>query len=178
MRPLVVGPSPVMTPSRTIVSACAAVLRQEIFDGSSAPIGSAMWATGADIGRFLFSFSCSRSQHVHAGVNEWLTIRKSHRVVFKGLRICRCDVRHGSRQLQGSQPPPAAVGRASGNTGAIGLWRPLWFFRRTGAVQKKMLEPPGDGEGFYPLPAPVHLRAFALYAGKDEFPCNSNDMRS
>src|SRR6266851_7369945 len=84
MRPLVVGPSPVITPSRTIVSACAAVLRQEIFDGSSAPIGSAMWATGADIGRFLFSFSCSRSQHVHAGVNEWLTIRKSHRVVLKG----------------------------------------------------------------------------------------------
>src|SRR5437899_10672578 len=84
MRPLVVGPSPVITPSRTIVSACAAVLRQEIFDGSRAPIGSAMGAAGADIGSFLFSFSCSRGQHVHAGVNEWLTTRKLHRVVFRG----------------------------------------------------------------------------------------------
>src|SRR5258708_1021756 len=176
MRPLVVGPSPVITPSRTIVSASAAVLRQEIFDGSGAPVGSAMGATGADIGSFLFSFSCSRSQHVHAGLIEWFTIRQLHRVGFKGLRLCRCDIRHGSRRSQGSQPRAAAMGRASGNTGAIGLWRPLWFFRRTGAVQKKMLEPPGIGEGFYPLRAPVHLRAFALYTGKDEFTCNLNDM--
>jgi hypothetical protein len=54
MRPFVVGPSPVITPSRTIVSACAAVLRQEIFDGSSAPIGSAGLAIGADIGTLSF----------------------------------------------------------------------------------------------------------------------------
>ena len=61
---------------------------------------------------------------------------------------------------------------------AIGLSQPLWFFRRTGAVQKKMLEIPGGGEGFYPLQPAVHLKASALYGSEDEFTCNLNDMRS
>jgi hypothetical protein len=55
------------------------------------------------------------------------------------------------------------MGRASGNTGAIGLWRPLWFFRRRGAIQKKMLEVPRGGEGFYPLLAAVSLKDFHPY---------------
>src|SRR3954463_9670320 len=59
MRPLVVGPSPVITPSRTTVRARAAVLRQEIFDGSMVATGSASLNAGADIGTVLFSISCS-----------------------------------------------------------------------------------------------------------------------
>jgi hypothetical protein len=92
----------------------------------------------------IFSHFLVLGQHVHAGVNEWLTIRNLHRVLFKRLRICRYDFRPGSGESLGSQPRPAAMGRASGNIGAIGLLRPLWFFRRTGAVQKKMLEPPRE----------------------------------
>src|ERR1700733_12609534 len=49
-RPLVVGPSPVITPSRTTVSARAAVSRQEILDGSRVAAVSANMANGADIG--------------------------------------------------------------------------------------------------------------------------------
>src|ERR1035437_142219 len=132
----------VITPSRTTASASAAVLRQEILDGSSAPIGSADLAAGADIAyssQFLFL-----GQHFHAGVNEVLTIRNPGRVFFKWLLICRCDVRHGS---SGSQPGPAAVGRASGNIAAILFSKPPWFFRRRGADRKKMLGVPGTGEG-------------------------------
>jgi hypothetical protein len=68
--------------------------------------------------------------------------------------------------------------RASGNIGAIGLLRPLWFFRRMGAAQKKMLEVLGGGEGYYPLRPAVHLRVSGLYNSKDKFTCNLNDMRS
>jgi hypothetical protein len=46
----------VITPSRTTVSACAAVLRQEIIDGSREPIGSAALAVEADIGTLLIFF--------------------------------------------------------------------------------------------------------------------------
>src|SRR5450830_1191479 len=93
-RPLVVGPSPVITPSRTTVSAWAAVSRQEILDGSSAPVGSTMLEAKADIAtssQFLFL-----GQHFHAGVNGWLTIRNLVRGFFNWLRICRCDTGHGS----------------------------------------------------------------------------------
>src|ERR1700760_1858843 len=44
-RPLVVGPSPVSTPSRTMVSARAAVLRQV---GSGTPIASTLFSTLLD----------------------------------------------------------------------------------------------------------------------------------
>jgi hypothetical protein len=126
----------------------------------------------------FFSHFLVLGQHVHAGVNEWLTIRNVDRVFFRWLPICRYDVRQGSGESQGSQPPPAAMRRASDIIGAIGLSQPLWFFRRTGAVQKKMLEIPGGGEGFYPLQPAVHLKASALYGSEDEFTCNLNDMRS
>jgi hypothetical protein len=118
------------------------------------------------------------AQHFHAGVNEWLMIRNSQWEILKWLLICRDEFRGGSEESQGSQPRPAAVRRASGNIGAIGLLRPLWFFRRMGAAQKKMLEVPGGGEGFYPLRPAVHLEASALYSSKDKFTCNLNDMRS
>jgi hypothetical protein len=49
---LVVGPSPVITPSRTMVRACAAVLRQEIFEVTVA-VGSLSIPAGADIGTLL-----------------------------------------------------------------------------------------------------------------------------
>src|ERR1700738_1949432 len=82
IRPLVVGPSPVITPSRTTASASAAVSRQEIFDGSGAPPGSANLGKGADIG--ISSQFLVPDQHFHAGVNERLTIRNSNRGFFIG----------------------------------------------------------------------------------------------
>src|ERR1700733_8159563 len=96
-RPLVVGPSPVITPSRTTVRASAAVFRQEIFEGSRAAIGSATVTIGADIGSYSFQFLVL-GQHLLAGVNEWLTIRNLGREIFRWLLISRCDVRHGSRR--------------------------------------------------------------------------------
>src|SRR6202161_1075259 len=71
MRPRVVGPSPVITPSRTMVRASAAVLRQEIFEVSMATIGSTDLAAEADIGTlliFLFltpAFPCGRKRLVN-----------------------------------------------------------------------------------------------------------------
>jgi hypothetical protein len=56
-------------------------------------------------------------------------------VFFRWLPIGRCDLHHGSTM---SQPRPAGVGRASGNIGALKLLMPLWFFRRSGAYQKKI----------------------------------------
>src|ERR1700761_4912712 len=92
-RPLVVGPSPVITPSRTTANACAAVFRQEIFEGSKATSetadGSVKAASGADIGSYSFS-AFVRVQHFHAGVNEWLMIRNSHTEFFRWLPIGRC----------------------------------------------------------------------------------------
>src|SRR5712671_5238852 len=93
-RPLVVGPSPVITPSRTTVNARAAVSRQEIFDGSSAAVGSASLGMGADIGTVLgFFFWVSISM---PRVNEWLTIGNLDREFFKGLPIGRDGARNGS----------------------------------------------------------------------------------
>src|ERR1700743_2282058 len=85
-RPLVVGPSPVITPSRTTASACAAVFRQEIFEGSKATSetsdGSVRAASEADIGSSLLSL-CVLGQHFHAGVNEGLMIRNRYSEVFQ-----------------------------------------------------------------------------------------------
>src|ERR1700680_2799946 len=72
MRPLVVGPSPVITPSRTMPRAYTATSRSPLFDISTAPISSSGIPTKADI--VLFSSFSSRSQHFHAGANEWLTL--------------------------------------------------------------------------------------------------------
>jgi hypothetical protein len=92
----------------------------------------------------LFSFLL-HSQHVHAGVNEWLIDRHRKRVFFRWLPIGRHDLDHGSR---GSQPDPAGVGRASGNIGAMKLLMPLWFFRSSRAYQKKIPAATPAGEGF------------------------------
>src|ERR1700719_3313139 len=81
-RPLVVGPSPVNTPSRTIVSAWAEVLRQV---GSGTPIASTLLDLAADIVTvtLLSSVSCSG----RGPVNEWLTIRNRDRSISKWLLI-------------------------------------------------------------------------------------------
>src|SRR5258708_4264794 len=94
MRPLVVGPSPVMTPSRTMVRAWAAVLRQEIFEGSRAPTASAALGVEADIG--YTSHFLVLVQQSTPGVNEWLTIRNFGRENFKWLPIRRSDIRYRS----------------------------------------------------------------------------------
>src|ERR1700744_234208 len=94
-RPRVVGPSPVITPSRTTASACAAVFRQEILEGSKATSetsdGSGRAASGADIGSYSFQllYRLVLGQQFHAGVNEWLMIRNSHREFFRWLPISR-----------------------------------------------------------------------------------------
>src|SRR5882757_5001817 len=92
MRPLVVGPSPVMTPSRTMVSACAAVLRQ---DGWRTLDASTALVLGADIVTSHFQFFIP-DQHFHAGVNEWLMIRNLRSEIFRWLLISRCQWRPGS----------------------------------------------------------------------------------
>jgi hypothetical protein len=79
-----------MTPSRTTARAWAAVFRQEIFEGSKAPIGSASSTNGADIGSYSFQLFVL-GQHFHAGVNEWLTIRHSLPEFFKWLLFGRCE---------------------------------------------------------------------------------------
>src|ERR1700760_2811930 len=93
-RPLVVGPSPVITPSRTTVSARAAVSRQEILEGSRAEAVSADMANGADMGVTLL-----KSQFLRfwaSGVNDRLTIRTPYASNFTGMLICRGDTRSGS----------------------------------------------------------------------------------
>jgi hypothetical protein len=102
----------------------------------------------------LFSFSSS-SQHFHAGVNEWLMDRHRKGVFFRWLPIGRCDLGHGS---VGSQPRPAGLRRASGNIGAAILLMLLWFFRRSGAYQKKIPRATPAGEGYCPF-----IRAIPLW---------------
>jgi hypothetical protein len=107
----------------------------------------------------LFSFSSS-SQHFHAGVNEWLMDRHRKGVFFRWLPIGRCDLARGS---EGSQLRPAAVGRASGNIGAAILLMPLWFFRRSGAYQKKIPAATPAGEGCCPFVRAISLATPARY---------------
>jgi hypothetical protein len=106
-----------------------------------------------------FSFSSS-SQHFHAGVNEWLMDRHREGVFFRWLPIGRCDLGHGS---VGSQPRPAAVGRASGNIGAAILLMALWFFRRSGTYQKKIPAATPAGEGNCPFAQAIPLWRPAFY---------------
>jgi hypothetical protein len=107
----------------------------------------------------LFSFSSS-AQHFHAGVNEWLMERHRKGVFFRWLPIGRGDLGHGS---EGSQLRPAAVGRASGNIRAAILLMPLWFFRRSGAYQKKIPEATSVGEGYCPFAQAIPLACLARY---------------
>src|SRR6478752_4279490 len=69
MRPLVVGPSPVITPSRTIPRAYTATSRSSLFDISTAPISSSEISTKADIVQFFLlldpAFPCRRKRAVN-----------------------------------------------------------------------------------------------------------------
>jgi hypothetical protein len=49
----------------------------------------------------FFSHFLVLGQHVHAGVNEWLTIRNRRREIFKRLLICRGGFRRGSGGIAG-----------------------------------------------------------------------------
>jgi hypothetical protein len=62
-----------------------------------------------------------------------------------------------------SQPRPAGVGRASGNIAAMKLLMPLWFFRRSGAYQKKIPAATPAGERYCPFAAVIPLRSPARY---------------
>src|SRR4051812_42798706 len=92
IRPLVVGPSPVITPSRTMVSACAAVWRQ---DGCGTSDVSAVLAVGAGIVALLLDFYFRSSISIR-GMNDGLTNQNSHPEIFRWLPIGRCDFGHGS----------------------------------------------------------------------------------
>jgi hypothetical protein len=81
-------------------------------------------------------------------------------VFFKWLPIGRCNLDHGSGM---SQPRPAVVGRASGNIGAKKLLMPLWFFRSSGAYQKKIPASTPAGEGYCPFAEVIPLGQPALY---------------
>src|SRR6516225_12134270 len=95
-RPLVVGPSPVITPSRTMVSAWAAVSRHLGSSlGSRALLASANPDFTADIVALSLQFLVL-GQHVDAGVNEWLMIRNSQSEFFRWLPIGRIYSRPGS----------------------------------------------------------------------------------
>jgi hypothetical protein len=108
----------------------------------------------------LFSFFFSGPQHFHAGVNEWLMDRHRGRVFFTWLPIGRCDLSHGQGM---SQPRPAAMGHASGNIRAAILLMPLWFFRRSGAYQKKIPAATPAGEGYCPFAQAIPLGHPAFY---------------
>jgi hypothetical protein len=56
-----------------------------------------------------------------------------------------------------SQPGPARVRRASGNTGAMKLLMPLWFFRRAGTYQKNIPAATPAGEGYCPFGEAIPL---------------------
>ena len=65
---------------------------------------------GADMGSYSSRFLVL-GQHLTAGVNEWLTIRNLVREILYArtwLRICRCDVCHGSK---GTRKPAGRDGR-------------------------------------------------------------------
>jgi hypothetical protein len=65
-------------------------------EGSSADVGSAADAKGADIRSFSSQFFVL-GEPLPAGVNEWLTIRNLVRGTFTWLRICRYDIGRGSK---------------------------------------------------------------------------------
>jgi hypothetical protein len=65
-----------------------------------------------------------------------------------------------------SQPRPAGVRRASGNTGAMKLLMPLWFFRRAGTYQKKIPAATPAGEGYCPFAKAIPLQHPARYNGE------------
>src|SRR5664279_5646243 len=126
-RPLVVGPSPVITPSRTTVSARAAVLRQEILDGSRAAVGSASLSAGADIGTLLILLFWA--QQSMPRVNGWLTIGNSGRYFFKWLPIGRDGARNGSGRRGGT----GGVGVIKGRIGAVRTFNARCGFFAAGA---------------------------------------------
>src|ERR1700744_6093332 len=106
-RPLVVGPSPVSTPSRTMVSAWADVLRQV---GSGTPVASTLLYF-ADIVTVTLPSSVSSSGR--GPVNEWLTIRNRDLSISRWLLIGRIYSRMGSATGAG------VVEAIKGNIGAI-----------------------------------------------------------
>src|SRR3954451_563267 len=77
-----------------------------------------------------------------------------------------------------SQPPPAAMGRASGNIGAMKALTPLWFFRSSGVCQNKIPAATPIEEGYCPFGLCHSAVAPTLYMEGSEFICNLNDMRS
>src|SRR5436305_8205623 len=129
-RPSVVGPSPVITPSRTTPSAKAALSRQEILAGSRAAM---LWANSgkrAFIGTVsrLCVFGVTNSM---PDVNEWLKIRNFRHPFFtaSGLTCQECrrfEYREAAgrdgghkRQNRGNRREFGANGRAWARDGCF-----------------------------------------------------------
>src|SRR5260221_11349372 len=119
-----------------MVSASAAVSRQAILEGSSAPTGAADLGIGADIATTSSQF-LGLGQHVHAGVNEWLTIRNSHREIFRWLLFSRCDGCHGSGVSQSSRRDGVHKRQYRGDWNFCGG---LWIFATRAANQRRSWE--------------------------------------
>ena len=147
-RPLVVGPSPVITPSRTMVRAWAAVLRQEI-GVSMAPIGSADLGTRGRH-RLHFSFSCS-GPAFPCGRKRVVNDSKPHREIFRWLPIGRCDLpqRFTAPAIAGRS---GVVRRINGNIGAIQGSETIMVFSLAGQrLGKKMLGVPAWRRRIFPF---------------------------
>jgi hypothetical protein len=72
----------------------------------------------------FFSHFLVLDQHVHAGVNEWLTIRNLDRDFFRWLPVCRCERRTGS----GNPTRPGVMGAINGDIGATRRFAAAVFF--------------------------------------------------
>src|ERR1700755_2322103 len=158
-RPLVVGPSPVNTPSRTIVSARAEVLRQ---GGSGTPIASTGFSTLLDLAdiitvTLLSSVSCSG----RAPVNEWLTIRHRDLSISKWLLIGRIYSRTGSGAT--ARGGTGVVEAIKGDIWAIPAFTDTVVFSpqpqgskgdARGSLDKRMVYPFGIGPFTFP-PSPA-----------------------
>jgi hypothetical protein len=122
-----VGPSPVITPSRTIVSAWAAVWRQDGCGTSDVSVDvsadvSKVLAVGAGIVALLNFFF--RSSISIPGMNERLTIRNWQFEIFRWLPIGRCDIGHGSGHSGLVAKRPGVMRAIKGNIGAA--WAEKW----------------------------------------------------
>jgi hypothetical protein len=102
----------------------------------------------------FFSRFLVLGQHVHAGVNEWLTIRNLDRDFFRWLRISRGEDRRSAvhkRQYRGGQDICHRCG----------------FFAARGADQKKerCQEFPTVEKDLAFLQAAIHLSGSVPYTG-------------
>src|SRR5882757_3836410 len=180
-RPLVVGPSPVMTPSRTMVSAWAADSRQ---DGSRAPIDStplvveavivpllgswsgSAWPPGRewvvnDLKPALRVFEMSANwPHLFRLISNRFRFELRSRPAGWGLKCCDCTIK--------------TFGQGRG-----AFYNHGDFFVAVTRLTKRCYAPPAKGNNLPFCGPTVHLRCSLSYTRfRRKFSCNLNDMRT